>query len=209
MDFHIGRLMKRLRKLGLYENSLIIVTSDHGEAFGERNLVGHGISVYQDMIHVPLVIKYPGERDGEGVDVFVSTVDLMPTILYAAGIDIPETVHGESLQELDREEPRIIVSESYPSNVNYNLHPRFQRIERAVLSRNYKFISSTAGKRELFDLSRDPGEEDNLYGVNTSLSRYFDKSLKTWLEEIKEETHTSNKLGKEAINNLKSLGYIQ
>ena len=64
IDFHLGKLIERLKSLGLYENSLIIITSDHGEVFGERGLLGHGVSVYEDLVYVPLIIKYPNLNEG-------------------------------------------------------------------------------------------------------------------------------------------------
>jgi arylsulfatase A-like enzyme len=60
LDACLGDLFKQLMKLGLYDNTMLIVTSDHGPSFGEKMLVGHGTSVYQEQVHIPLIIKYPG-----------------------------------------------------------------------------------------------------------------------------------------------------
>src|SRR5262249_54906269 len=64
LDSQIGKLMVQLDRMGLYEDSLIILTGDHGEALGDRGLIGHGLSVYQDQVRVPLIVKYPGRVPG-------------------------------------------------------------------------------------------------------------------------------------------------
>ncbi|NIO20031.1 MAG: sulfatase-like hydrolase/transferase, partial [Candidatus Aenigmarchaeota archaeon] len=98
IDFHIAKLTERLKKLGKYQNSIIIITSDHGEAFGERDLIGHGVSVYQDQIHIPLIIKYPNSREKAIVNKLVSLVDLMPTLLTVLDYEIPARNQGQSLK---------------------------------------------------------------------------------------------------------------
>ena len=84
---------------------------DHGQHFGERGLFGHGISVYQELVRVPLVIKYPGTDRGEVVDQVVSGVDVLPTVLDVLGYGAPEGVHGVSLLDggADRSVPVVTV----------------------------------------------------------------------------------------------------
>ena len=163
MDRALNQLMRRLREMGVYENSLIIVTADHGEAFGERDLLGHLVSVHQEEVHVPLIIKFPGVRQKALRHERVSGVDVMPTILDVLGYPLPPGLEGRSVRSLKEGEGRILFSESYPSPgyVAINRY-RFQRQERAVFSGSLKLISSTAGKRALYDLARDPGERDDL-----------------------------------------------
>jgi arylsulfatase A-like enzyme len=113
LDSQLGELFTELKRLDLYEQSLLIVTSDHGEAFGRRNLLSHGVSVYQDQVHVPLIIRYPGQRTCAVVDDYVSLVDLMPTVLDVAGQPAPDGLAGTSLTRLIPGAPRHIVSESF------------------------------------------------------------------------------------------------
>ena len=103
VDDQRRRLVERLRSLGIYDDSLIIITSDHGEAFDEKGIVGHSISLYQHQVHVPLIIKFPQQRQGEIVDSFVSHVDLMPTVLDVLGIDPVGELQGRSLIEESRD----------------------------------------------------------------------------------------------------------
>jgi len=209
IDFQIGKLITRLKDLGLYENCLIIITSDHGEAFGERNLFQHGVSVYQDQIYVPLIIKYPNISRGVVVNEPVSLCDLMPTILDILGYGIPGDIDGQSLLRLKHSGSREVISESYTSGSLREWHLRFRRVERAIFSGQFKFISSTAGKRELYDLSKDPDEKENLYNGNGGISKELEVTLNRWLSEVREESGSPVKLDKEALDRLKSLGYIK
>jgi arylsulfatase A-like enzyme len=187
IDFHIGGLIERLKKLGLYDNTLIIITSDHGESFGERNLMEHGVSVYQDQVYIPLIIKYPNKKDESVINDLVSSVDIMPTILDVTGYEIPEDVQGVSLLKLGAAKTRSIISESFPDKGLIDLQTRFHRIERAIFSGPYKFISSTAGKKELYDISMDPGEQNNLYGSNNSVSAIFETNLNNLIKNASEK----------------------
>jgi arylsulfatase A-like enzyme len=195
IDFHIGKLISRLKELGLYDNTLIIITSDHGEAFGERNLMEHGVSVYQDQIYVPLIIKYPNHTDGSVINDLVSSIDIMPTILDVTGYEIPDDVQGVSLLKVESVRTRNIISESFPDRDLLNLDPRFHRIERAIFSWPYKFISSTAGEKELYDLSKDPSEKENLYQHGERISAELELRLSRWLKSISSASTSLAKSG--------------
>src|SRR5207244_6872474 len=89
-DAAIGKLIAGLKASGLYGNSIVAVMSDHGEAFGEHGERHHGIFLYDETIHVPLLIKLPVERSrGTRVDARVRLVDVAPTILRALNITVP------------------------------------------------------------------------------------------------------------------------
>jgi len=196
IDFHIGELISRLKELGLYDDTLIIITSDHGEAFGERNLMEHGVSVYQDQIYVPLIIKYPNNKDGNVINDPVISVDIMPTILDVTGYEVPDDVQGVSLLKLGSVKTRSIISESFPDRDLLNLHPRFHRIERAIFSWPYKLISSTAGEKELYDLSKDPSEKENLYRHGERISAELELRLSRWLKSISSESTSLARSGR-------------
>ncbi|MBW2399029.1 MAG: sulfatase [Deltaproteobacteria bacterium] len=99
VDHEIGALFARLKREGLWDQALIIITSDHGELFLENNLViGHGLGSYNEEVHIPLLIKFPGSKfAGRRVDHVVESVDLLPTILTALGLRVPEYVQGQNL----------------------------------------------------------------------------------------------------------------
>jgi arylsulfatase A-like enzyme len=209
IDFHLGKLIARLKKLGLYENCLLIITSDHGEAFGRRDLFNHGVSVYQDAVHVPLIIKYPKNSPHTVINDTVSLCDLMPTILDIMGYEIPQGIDGRSFLRQNHSDPREVVSESFPDTDHCKWHPRLQRTQRAMFSGTLKFIESTSGKRELYDLLKDPNEKVDLYKMDDDTSRELEAKLNHWLNEAKKGSGSSLPVNKEAIEQLKSLGYVK
>ncbi|MBI3666424.1 MAG: sulfatase [Acidobacteria bacterium] len=210
LDFHLGNLFRRLKELHLYENSLIIITSDHGQALGDRDLLGHGgISVYQDLVHIPLLIRYPHTGPKVVVEEPVSLVDILPTVLDVLGLEIPRGIDGQSLRQLASGGPRFVISECFPGLKLLNLHPRFNRVERALVAGYWKFVHSTAGKRELYDLSKDPDETRNLYSAGDGVSRELEARLDQWLDTVHAESGGPSNLNKETLERLRSLGYIQ
>jgi arylsulfatase A-like enzyme len=212
LDFHLGKLIAKLKERGLYENSLIIITSDHGEAFGEKNLFNHGVSVYQDQVFVPLIIKYPNVREKRIVHKIVSVVDILPTVLDVLGSELPVNLKGQSLLKLEKDNLRDVISESFPSGHLRSLHPRFDRIEQALFLGPYKFINSSAGQKQLYNLTKDPHEKENIYQSDNSISIKLEARLNEWLDNTKSEFASSSvkvKPGKETLERLKALGYIQ
>ncbi len=97
-DHHFGVFLEKLKELGLDENTIIVVTSDHGEEFNDHGSWGHGHSVYQELLAVPLIVRWPGVLDG-GLrpSATVSTMDIGPTILEATGVGVPDEFEGRSL----------------------------------------------------------------------------------------------------------------
>src|SRR5207245_1085916 len=83
LDSQLGKFLDALRRRGLYDDALIIITSDHGEAFGERGQLSHGMSVYQNQIRIPLLVKAPGQRTPRVVSTAVSSIDVFDTVLAA------------------------------------------------------------------------------------------------------------------------------
>jgi (E)-4-hydroxy-3-methylbut-2-enyl-diphosphate synthase len=119
--------VERLEQLHLFDNTVIIVTADHGEAFGEHGYVSHGWSVYQEEAWVPLLIKYPDQTTGSISDTNVSSVDLVPTVLDVVGAKTPETLHGVSLISVGENRlPRPVFVEAY-------LRPEFRSQRNAEL----------------------------------------------------------------------------
>jgi arylsulfatase A-like enzyme len=210
LDFELGRLFARLKELGLYDNSLIVVTSDHGENFGDRHMLDHGIALYHDEVNVPLVVKYPGQNAGRTVDDLVSQIDIAPTILEAAGIPRPNAFAGQSLtRPIDSE--RYLYSEAFPPDAPDNQAERFQRTESAIYHHQQKFIESTKGDRELYDLEADPEERHNLYLYAGGLQQA--SPLKAVLDEwTARQPKIHSRLGstpQSVREQLRSLGYAQ
>jgi arylsulfatase A-like enzyme len=208
LDDQLGRLFTELKRRGIYDESLIIVTADHGEAFGDRNLMEHGTSTYQDQVHVPLLVKYPASRRRAVISTPVSSVDLMPTILAAAAIPIPKAVEGQNLVNVAEGDPRVVIAETFPNAHFVELAPRFRRVERAVVSGSRKLIVSTAGQRELYDLATDPGETANLYPSDAG-ARQLEARMSLWLKTAVRMPKGAGAVDRQALERLKSLGYVQ
>jgi arylsulfatase A-like enzyme len=209
LDHQLSELITKLKEIGFYRNSMIIITADHGEAFGQKAYVGHGLSVYQDQVHVPLIIKYPDSKRKAVVNEYVSLVNLMPTVLDILDYPIPQNIDGTSLRKTEPPS-RLVISESYPDGWMFELHDRFHRVERALYSKSLKYISSTAGKRELYELSRDPNEMIDLYPANNKVAKKLETRLTQWLNQQGETEETSAvKLDQDTLDRLKSLGYVR
>src|SRR6266446_2713632 len=116
-DEQVGRLLRFLKDKGLYQNTVIVVSGDHGESLGEHGEKTHGFFIYNVTMHVPLIIHLPGNPATQTVADPVSLVDLMPTVLAATGLDIPSQVQGRSLlsslrgEKIDRD--RTLYGETF------------------------------------------------------------------------------------------------
>ena len=209
IDTSLQAIFDKLRENNLYDDALIIITSDHGEAFGERQLIQHAVSAYQNQLHVPLLIRFPyGQYKGK-VSQQVSLVSIMPTILTVAGIPLPGILQGTSLATDSPAPSRWVVGESFP-NTSF-LGERFDRTERAIFSQPYKLISSTKGKRELFNLELDPDETNNLYSSNADVARQLEIALEEWLQQTASDASriADQEMSEATQQRLRALGYIE
>jgi arylsulfatase A-like enzyme len=175
-------------------------------------MLSHGISTYQDLVHVPLIIKYPNNR-AEVITDMVSGVDLMPTVLDLTGYPPPPGVQGRSLLKSGTE-TRNVIAESYPSQMYFKFNARFQRVERAIFEGSRKLIASTAGKRELYDIATDQREMNNLFASEKDLAvdllSKLDRSLQTAIASgPAAPSGAAKSLNKGDVDRLKSLGYVQ
>lgn len=170
LDAQIGRMVQVLRAKGLYDSTLIIFTSDHGEYLGFHHLLLKGNHLYDPLAKVPLIIKHPrGQAAGSVREELVSNIDLAPTILKAAGLSIPSGMRG-----LDLAKPaaarEIVFSET--------------RQEVMARTRTGKLILDTArpARSLFFDLEKDPLEMTNLFnepGRKEEITR-LTHAIETW-----------------------------
>ena len=190
LDAQIGRLVDGLRELGVLENTLLVVTSDHGEHFGEHRLWEHRFSLYNELIHVPLIVRYPGGRDGgRRIAAPVSTIDIFPTILDV--LDLPrdegEQLQGRSLRQAHgHPSPRPLVSEiGIPTQaalltVGHHRPARitwFLRRLKSIEDGGYKLIWASDGHHELYHVARDPREQANLIDTMPDKARELERKL--------------------------------
>ncbi len=159
MDHHLGRLLEALRELGRWEDALVVVVADHGESFGEHNLMEHARWLYEEVLRVPLIVRFPGGRDAGRVrEDPVSVVDLLPLVAREVGLALPEGVEGRPVGERE-----LVVAESFRDALAIRiLGPRFDRDLVSGIRWPWKLIVSDRGKAELYRLDRDPGERVDL-----------------------------------------------
>ena len=167
MDAEIGRLFEALRSDGAWNDTLVIVVGDHGEALGEHDEVGHGAFLYESSLRVPFLLRYPdGRRAGERPTGLVSVVDVHPTLVEAMGLPAPKMVDGVSLLHAAPALDRGVYFESYYGYLSYGWSPL-----SGWLDAEGKYIHSSAP--QFFDVAGDPGETEDLAGARSEeLSRY-------------------------------------
>ncbi|MBZ5688261.1 MAG: sulfatase [Acidobacteriia bacterium] len=167
-DFVVGRLISDLRKRGLFENSLIAVMADHGEAFGEHGEKHHGIFLYDETIHVPLLFKLPRQHSATKVETRVGLVDVAPSILQALHLPVPHAMQGQALlssktpdrmlrpgQRSDSSARRAVYSESGYGHLSFGWS-----MLKAWRAGNYLYVD--APERELYDQAADAAATHNL-----------------------------------------------
>jgi arylsulfatase A-like enzyme len=209
-DEEIGKLVARLRELGLYENTLIIITGDHGDLFGEHDLVGHALgSVYQGLVHVPLLIKYPKQHEARRSDDLVSHVDLMPTVLDLIGCAPPAGLQGKTLL-LPRTGGSEIYSEAVSPVSSMSLsNPRLRGFRRGIFAGTQKLITWTEGPPELYDLATDPDETHNQYRNGDPHATALANRLAAWVAASPRNLDQPGRADRGSVEKLKSLGYAQ
>jgi arylsulfatase A-like enzyme len=189
MDDAIGRLMADLEKLGMAKNLLLIVLSDHGEAFGEHGLIEHRHSLYREEIHVPLIFWWPKHvPGGSKIDRPVSTAALPATVLDLIGAGEQTMFPGPSLSQLWNN-PAEQADWTYPlselAQISFEPPPnpnRYGAME-ALMTPNYHYIVHQKFGEGLFDWKSDPGELHNLINmpVGQAVARELALQLKSQL----------------------------
>jgi arylsulfatase A-like enzyme len=197
-DAEIGHLVSYLKHRGLYENTLLIITSDHGEAFGEGNRYGHGQTVYADQVRVPLLIKFPHANDGRVIDRSIGHTDLLPTMLQSAGIALPDIAKSGAAAGGNEEGDHKLVSEDLESEPPH----------RALYAGDRKFVASTSGMRQLYDVVADPSEQTDLCSRETDRCSQMRRDLEEWIGSIPYRPKLNKQTDRKTLDRLKSLGYV-
>ncbi|MCB9615058.1 MAG: sulfatase [Sandaracinus sp.] len=151
-DHHFARFIQTLKDQGLYENTAIVFVADHGEEFREHGSFGHGHSVYEELLHVPLIVRAPGVS-ARRVSTRVSTIDVPATIVELAGLPAMPNTFSRSLVPLmaggTRSGPEVAMAE-------------FLDERRVIYAGQYKFFVRGNLTASMFDLGTDPGEQNQL-----------------------------------------------
>lgn len=158
VDAYIGKMVEKLKANGLWESTVIVLVSDHGEGFNEHGYYFHGQNLFNEVIHVPLIVRVPG-WPAKKVGVPVSIVDVAPTVVDMFGYPVPQDYDGVSLV------PAMIGGGIGERPVFAELLPytSWPEHHKAIVLGNLKFIKVlTSGSEALYDLSVDPGEQKNI-----------------------------------------------
>jgi arylsulfatase A-like enzyme len=209
-DASLGDLFDGLRKAGRFDDSVVVVTSDHGEYLGEHRLVEHSKDIYQQAQWVPLIVRSPGQRDGRRVDTVASSTDLPHLVLS----EFPENMRTELLPLFPNAPGNhVVISENYYTRANDLFDERwghrFDRVRAAIYDWPYKYIRSSDGRHELYELAEDPGETTNLAPGNESLAQRLSHDLATFQSSrIEAGEGEPAELDEELREQLRSLGYL-
>lgn len=153
IDYHVGRMINLLKKKGMYNDTLIIYTSDHGDFMGFHHMILKGNYMYDPLVKVPLIIKYPGQAKGGTVtEAMVSNVDVAPTILNQCGCQPGRFMKGIDLAKDENGRDLVFVEQVMPDGYDYMVR---SHIRKLLLCRD-------ESKSQFFDLEKDPLEMNNL-----------------------------------------------
>lgn len=203
LDYRLGKVFEYLKKKGLYDDTMIIITSDHGELFGEDGLFYHALSIRQELIHVPLIIKYPEQEEGEKIEEPVSLLDISPTILRASGVDLSgKDFDGVPLQEGGTNIPLSELGEPKEERIE-DLEEKgvnaekYNRGAKTAQNKEYKLLKYSDGEEKLIEKSS--GQEADKPQVKERLSEEIEEKLSgfwTGGDEIKVEEEVKEELEK-------------
>jgi arylsulfatase A-like enzyme/Tfp pilus assembly protein PilF len=205
-DEQVGRLLHFLKDKGVYQNTVIVLSGDHGESLGEHGEKTHGFFIYNATMHVPLIIHLPGKSVAQAVDDPVSLVDLMPTVLAALGAEIPSQVQGRNLLPTLRGEKsgrdRTVYGETFLPRIHFNWSEL-----RGAENVKYHFID--APRPELYDLAKDPGELRNLFADKKAVADEMRAQLTSLIRDNSAGKEMAEKTGLDPalMERLKALGY--
>lgn len=205
-DDCIGQVIGKLKELGIYDSTLLIITADHGEMLGEHGEDEHTYFIYEAAIRVPMIIKVPGQDNPLTIAEPVGLVDIVPTVCSLLDIELPGPVQGMDLSgflrgEVPGQYERHIYAESTgPARIGVSSL-------MSISTGRWKYIQ--APRAELYDVYADPGEARNLLADEKQRARILEDKLKQILEHsVRRDQDSSIELDAESIRKLESLGYV-
>jgi arylsulfatase A-like enzyme len=196
-DAGFGELVALLRRLGRYDSSLIVLTSDHGEAFGERGRVAwHGDTLYDEQIRIPLIVRLPGGRfSGRTIEPQVRSIDIAPTILSLLKVPVPPEFSGAAIDIAGGaagHPPFAVASIDGYSN------------DLAVRTRQWKWYQG-----RLYDLLDDPGETSDVAARHPKVAEDLQGTLVKQLKSREPAGHRPVEVDRDLQERLKALGYVE
>lgn len=202
-DEKIAELTEILAADGALDSTFLAVTSDHGDAFGEHGHLGHRLTLYEELLRVPLVVRYPARfNPGTRVSRPMTIGDLHPTILELAGADAATESDFTSLLNEPAPEP-VIAENTGPKSIK-------GLVSRSLRDGDLKFIWKSDGSHELYDLGADPEERENLAARDADQANRLHERLEAWVRAMEERSVRSGDAAydDETLERLRGLGYV-
>jgi len=225
LDSRIGELKQSLKRNGEFEDTVFVVMGDHGENIGDHGLMDHQYCLYDTLLHVPLLLSGGAFTGGKTVDDLVQLIDIVPTLLDEVGIEAAEfqsQLQGRSFHPDAESDPRNRVIAEYMSpqpsmealekrvGVLPESVSRYDRSLRALRTREWKLIRGSDGTRELYHVTEDPGETDDLVESNPDRVETLERELDEWLDSFERADDSSDvDMRQETKDRLEDLGYLQ
>jgi len=223
IDFFLGKLFDYLKGRELFDDTSIVITSDHGENFGEHQLANHLFCLYDTLLHVPLIMKYPELTSvGKRISNIVSTVDIFPTLLSALNTKIKSNskISGVNLIPFEnRIYHKYVCAEYGPPvadiealkrlspNVDSSICNKYNKNLKCIRLNDFKYIVASDGKEELYNLEKDPEESRNIISEFPEKAKELKSLLTAELKghPVKKRISTFNE---EMRKRLQELGYF-
>jgi arylsulfatase A-like enzyme/Flp pilus assembly protein TadD len=202
-DQQLGRLFDAVAKKSAPEKTIIAVLSDHGESFSEHGEYAHGIFLYDTTLRIPFLIAGPGVPAGLRIKQQARTIDLLPTLLELVGGKAPAAVQGASLAPAFK--GTVVATDSYSETMFPKLNMGWAEL-RAIRNDRWKYVR--APRPELYDLSRDPGETNNIAGNNPEEVKRLEEKLTAMTGSGGSEKVEPAPVDPHTLEQLKSLGYM-
>jgi arylsulfatase A-like enzyme len=215
IDAQAGALERALRQMNLWENTLLIITSDHGEAFQEHGHIRHGHDLHRELIHVPLIFT-GGLMEGRSkkFTMPVSTLDIFPTVLDFQGVKVPEGQEGQSLRDLIEANN----SRHGPAYSEWVMPGARDFAYLSVVDGNYHLIKKIPVRSEidveqrLYQWDQDPGETHDIFKAEMDQARKLESKLDNYFNNLPGRYPldlTKEKISKELKKRLRAIGYIE
>jgi choline-sulfatase len=178
-DQRLGNFMADVRAMGLLDNTVVIVFSDHGDEFLEHGGLDHGATLYEEQLHVVMTMRVPGYARRHDIKEVVRTVDLFPTLFDMLGVPTPSGVDGVSLVPLLQGEPLDLAAYS---ESDYRLFVHLRSIRKGSKK---LVLDLEDGKKELYDLSKDVAEQQDMSSAEPRTTYELEQALRTWMDKTR------------------------
>ena len=208
VDQQIGRVRAELERLGLAERTILVITADHGESLGEHGVYFDHNGLYEPNLRVPLIVWAPGRISSSRRLDLVGGLDVAPTILGLAGMEIPAAMQGRDLFANDTREKPLFAESDYRRQIM--IQDGQWKLIRTLVSFYYvDAFAPTSGTVELYDLSSDQGERNNVANNYPQITRDLTARLDTWNAAQTAQVPARPTVQPEAIEGLRALGYLE